>query len=57
MKSYDDSKAEIEAIQQQIVEAKKNERGNTLKEVKRRYKEFFITTALKKGSLAQGRIK
>jgi len=28
MKSYDELKAEMEAIQQQIVEAKKNERAN-----------------------------
>ena len=34
MKSYDELKAQIEAIQQQLVEAKKNERANALKEVK-----------------------
>ena len=34
MKSYDELKAEMEAIQQQMVEAKKNERANALKEVK-----------------------
>ena len=28
MKSYDELKAEMEAIQQQMVEAKKNERAN-----------------------------
>ena len=32
MKSYDELKAEMEAIQQQMVEAKKNERANALKE-------------------------
>ena len=32
MKSYDELKAEMEAIQQQMVEAKKNERVNALKE-------------------------
>ena len=48
MKSYDELKAEMEAIQQQIVEAKKNERANPLKEVKRLYKEFgFIEERLK----------
>jgi len=31
MKSYDELKAEIEAIQQRIVEVKKNERANALK--------------------------
>ena len=35
MKSYDELKAEMEAIQQQMVEAKKNERATALKEVKR----------------------
>ena len=35
MKSYDELKAEMESIQQQMVEAKKNERANALKEVKR----------------------
>ncbi len=40
MKSYDELKAEMEAIQQKIVEAKNNERANALKEVKRLRKEF-----------------
>ena len=31
MKSYDELKAEMESIQQQMVEAKKNERANALK--------------------------
>jgi hypothetical protein len=31
MKSYDELKAEMEAIQAQMVEAKKNERTNALK--------------------------
>lgn len=31
MKSYDELKAEMEAIQQQMVEAKKNECANELK--------------------------
>ena len=35
MKSYDELKAEIEAIQHSMVEAKKNERTNALREVKR----------------------
>ena len=34
MKSYDELKSEMEAIQQQMVEAKKNDRANGLKEVK-----------------------
>ena len=35
MKSYDELKAEMETIQQQMAEAKKNERANTLKKAKR----------------------
>ena len=34
MKSYDDLKAEMETIQQQMVEDKKNERANALKDKK-----------------------
>jgi hypothetical protein len=46
MKSYDELKAEMEAIQQQMVEAKKNERANALKEVKRLCKEFGFTAGI-----------
>jgi len=42
-------------IQQQMVEAKKNERANALKEVKRLCKEFGFTAGMLKGSLAKGR--
>ena len=35
MKSHDKLKAKMEAIQQQMVEAKKNEHANALKELKR----------------------
>ena len=55
MKSYDELKAEIEAIQQQIVKAKKNERANALKEEKRLCKEFDFTAGMLKGALAEGR--
>ena len=54
MKSYDELKAEMEAIQQQMVEAKKNERA--LKEVKRLCKEFGFTAGVLKGMLAGSRI-
>ena len=50
-------KAEMESIQQQMVEAKKNERANALKEVKRLCKEFGFTAGMLKGSLAEGRKK
>ena len=47
-------KAEMEAIQQQTVEAKKNECANALKEVKFLCKEFGFTTGILKGLLAEG---
>ena len=55
MKPYDELRAEMKAIQQQIVEAKQNERANALKEVKRLFKEFAFPAAMQKGSLAEGR--
>ena len=55
MKSYDELKTEAEAIQQQMVEAKKSERANALKEVKRLCKEFGLTAGMLKGALAGGR--
>ena len=55
MKSYDELKAEMEAIQQQMTEAKKNERSEALKTVKRLCKEFGFTAGMLKGVLAKGR--
>ena len=55
MKSYGELKAEMEAIQQQMVEAKKNERANALKEVKRLCKEFGFTAGMLKVALSKGR--
>lgn len=57
MKSYDELKAEMETIQQQMVEAKKNERTDALKKVKELCKEFGFTAGMLKGSLAEGRKK
>ena len=54
MKSYDELKAEMEAIQQQMVEAKKSELADALKEVKRLCKEFGFTAGMLKGALAKG---
>ena len=54
MKSYDELKVEMEAIQLQMVEAKKNERANSLKEVKRLCKEFGFTFGMHKAALAEG---
>jgi hypothetical protein len=47
MKSYNELKAEMEAIQQQMA----------LKEVKRLCKEFGFTAGMLKGALAGGRKK
>ena len=47
----------MEEIQQQMVEAKKNERANALKEVKHLCKEFSFTAGMLKGLLAEGRKK
>ena len=55
MKSYYELKAEMETIQQQMAEAKKSERTNALKEVKRLCKEFGFTAGMLKGALAKGR--
>jgi len=45
----------METVQQQMIEAKKNERANKLKEVKRLCKEFGYTVFMLKGALAEGR--
>jgi hypothetical protein len=50
MKSYDKLKAEMEAIQQQVVEAKKNESANALK-------EFGFTDGMLKGAPTEDRKK
>lgn len=55
MKSYDELKAEMEAIQQQMVEARNHERANAPKEVKCLCKEFVFTAGMLKGPLTEGR--
>jgi hypothetical protein len=57
MKIYDELKAEMESLQQQIVEAKKRERAEALKKVKEVCKEFGFTAGVLKGALAEGRKK
>ena len=47
----------METIQQQMAEAKKNERTNVLKEIKRLCKEFGFTAGMSKGALAEERKK
>ena len=54
MKSYDELKAEMEAIQQQMIEAKKNEWADALKTVKLLCIEFGFTAGMFKGALAKG---
>ena len=49
MKSYDEVKAEIEAIQLQMVEVKNNEHDNALKGVKHIYKDFGFKAGMLKG--------
>jgi hypothetical protein len=57
MKSHDELKVEMEAIQQRMVEAEKNERANALMEVKYPCKEFGFISVVLKDMLAQGRKK
>ena len=47
----------MEAIQRQMVEAKKNERAVALKTVKRLCKEIGFIVGMLKGALAEGRKK
>lgn len=53
-KSYEHLKAEIAAMQKQVVEAKKNKRAKALKEMKRLCKVLGFTAGMLKGSLAEG---
>ena len=56
MKSYDVLEAEMETIQQQVVEVKKSERTGALKEVKRLCKEFGFSAEMLRGASGKGRI-
>ena len=53
MKSYDELKAEMETIQQQMAEAKKNERIISLKKIKEFCKEFGFTAGMLKGLVSE----
>lgn len=57
MKSYDELKAEMETIQQQMIEAKKNERADALKGMKSLCKKFGFMAGMIKGAIAEGRTK
>mgnify|MGYP000916156140 CR=1 FL=1 len=54
MKFYHELKPEMEAIQQQMVEVKKNERANVQEEEKCLCKEFSFTAVMLKGALTEG---
>ena len=53
MKSCDELKTEMELMQQQMDEAKKNKRAKALKEVKRLCKEFGFTACMLKASFSE----
>jgi tRNA A37 threonylcarbamoyladenosine dehydratase len=55
MPDYDQLKAEMEAIQKKMDIAKKLERKNALKTVKKLCKEFGFTASMLKDSLTEGR--
>ncbi len=57
MKSYDELKAEMEAIQRQMIETKKNDRAEELKGVKRLCKQLSSTAEILKCSRAEGRVR
>jgi hypothetical protein len=57
MKSYDELKAEMEAIQKQMLEAKKNESAEALNTVKRLCKDFGFIDGMLKDAFAEGRMK
>ena len=54
MKSYHQLKPEMEEIHQKMVQAKKNECVNLLREVKRPCKEFVFSSDMLKVLLAKG---
>lgn len=55
MRSYDELKAEMEHIKKQMAEAKKRERVEALKKVRKLCKEFGFTTGMLQGVLSKGR--
>lgn len=55
MKSYEQIKAEMQKLESQLVQAKKREKAEALKTVKKLCKEFGFTESMLKGSLSAGR--
>jgi hypothetical protein len=54
MEAYAELKADMKAIQEKMVESKKNERAKALKELKRLGEWLGITAGMTRGSLAKG---
>lgn len=54
MNPHNELKAEMEAIQQQIGEAKKSDHGNALSEVDCLWRAFGFTAGVLKGGVAKG---
>ena len=54
MKLHNKLKAEMQAIQHKMIEAKKNERANAFKKAKHLCKEFGFTANRLNGVLARG---
>jgi|AntDeeMinimDraft_5_1070356.scaffolds.fasta_scaffold10279_2 DNA-binding protein H-NS len=57
MKSYDELKTEMAELEKQMAEAKKKERQEALKTVKKLCKDFGFTAGMLGGALAEGRKK
>ena len=55
MKTYSESKSEMDNLEAQMEEAKKRERAEALKKVKLLCKEFGFTAGMLQGVLAKGR--
>ena len=55
MKSYEELKSEMKQLENQMVSARKRERADALKQVRKLCKEFGFTAGMLKASLAQGR--
>ena len=55
MKSYEELKAEMEELEGKMVEAKKHERAEALKEVRNLCKTYGFTHGMLKNYLSEGR--
>ena len=55
MKSYEQIKAEMKKLERQMAEAKKREKTEALKTVRKLCREFGFTEGMLKASLAPGR--